>query len=95
VISPTTSSPLADNDEVVSCLYSFADQGDRQYQSTEFYKAEKQVINRFEMLSGDTKADISPDPQIFPQKISEHLNNFDHWFCGQYPSPLQNGKSLT
>ena len=68
---------------------------DRQYQSVEFYKAEKRLIDRYEEVSGGIKADISPDPLPLPQEMKKQKNNYEGWFAGHYPSPLQNGKSYT
>ena len=50
-------------------------QGDCQYQSAEFYKAEKQLIDKYEEVSGGIKADISPDPLPLPQEMSKQKNN--------------------
>ena len=68
---------------------------DRQYQSVGFYKAENQLFDRYEDVSGGIKADISPDPLPLPQKIKKQKNNYESWFAGHYPSPLQDGKSYT
>jgi hypothetical protein len=70
-------------------------QGDRQYQSVEFYKAEKQLTDKYEEVSGGIKTDISPDPLSLPQEMSKQKNNYERWFTGHYPSPLQGGKSYT
>ena len=68
---------------------------DRQYQSVEFYNAEKRLIDRYEEVSGGVKADISPDPLPLPQEMKKQKNNYESWFAGHYPSPLQDGKSYT
>jgi hypothetical protein len=70
-------------------------QGYREYQSVEFYKAEKQLIDRYEEVSDGIKADISPDSLPLPQEMSKQKNNYERWFTGHYPSPLQGGKSYT
>ena len=70
-------------------------QGYRQYQSVEFYKAEKRLIDRYEEVSDGIKADISPDSLPLPQEMSKQKNNYERWFTGHYPSPLQGGKSYT
>jgi hypothetical protein len=44
---------------------------DRQYQSVGFYKAEKQLIDRYEEVAGGIKADISPDPLPLPQEMKK------------------------
>jgi hypothetical protein len=60
-----------------------------------FYNAEKRLIDRYEEVSGGVKADISPDPLPLPQEIKKQKNNYESWFAGHYPSPLQDGKSYT
>jgi hypothetical protein len=65
----------------------------RQYHSVGFYKAEKRLINRYEEVSGGIKADISPDPLPLSQKMKKQENNYEGWFAGHFPSPLQDGKS--
>jgi hypothetical protein len=70
-------------------------QGDCQYQSVEFYKAKKQLIDRYEEVSGGIKAAISPDPLPLPQEMKKQKNNYESWFAGHYPSTLQDGKSYT
>ena len=44
---------------------------DRQYQSVEFYNAEKRLIDRYEEVSGGVKADISPDPLSLSQEMKK------------------------
>jgi hypothetical protein len=73
------------------CLH----QGYCQYQSVEFYKTEKQLIGRYEEVSGGIKADISPDPLPLPQEMKKQKNNYKGWFAGHYPTPLQDGESYT
>ena len=68
---------------------------DRQYQSGGFYKAKKRLIDRYEEVSGGIKADFSPDPLPLPQEMKKQKNNYESWFAGHYPSPLQDGKSYT
>ena len=68
---------------------------DRQYQSVEFYNAEKRLIDRYEEVSDGVKGDISPDPLPLPQEMKKQKNNYESWFAGHYPSPLQDGKSYT
>ena len=68
---------------------------DHQYQSVGFYNAEKRLIDRYEEISGGIKADISPDPLHLPQEMKKQKNNYEGWFTGHYPSPLQDGKSYT
>jgi hypothetical protein len=46
---------------------------DRQYQSVGFYKAEKQLIDRYEEVAGGIKADISPDPLPLPQEMKKKI----------------------
>ena len=70
-------------------------QGDCQYRSVEFYKAKKQLIDRYKEVSGGIKADVSPDPLPLPREMSKKNNNDESWFTGHYPSPLQGGKSYT
>jgi len=66
---------------------------DRQYQSIGFYKAKKRLIDRYEEVSGGIKADISPDPLPLPQEMKKQKNNYESWFAGHYPLPLQDGES--
>ena len=73
------------------CLH----QGYRQYQSVECYKTEKQLIDRYEEVSGGIKAAISPDPLPLPQEMKKQKNNYEGWFAGHYPTPLQDGESYT
>jgi hypothetical protein len=68
---------------------------DRQYQSVGFYKAEKRLIDRYEEVSDGIKADISPDPLPLSQEMKKQKNNYEGWFTGHFPSPLQDGKSYT
>ena len=68
---------------------------DHQYQSVGFYKAEKRLIDRYEEVSGGIKADISPDPLSLPREMAKQKNNYESWFAGHYPSPLQDGESYT
>ena len=70
-------------------------QGDHKYQSVDFYKAEKQLNDRYVEVSGGIKADISPDPLPLPREMSKQRNNYESWFTGHYPSPLQGGESYT
>jgi len=70
-------------------------QGDRQYQSVEFYKAKKRLIDRYEKVSGGIKADISPDLLPLPQEMKKQKNNYVGRFAGHYPMPLQDGESYT
>jgi hypothetical protein len=49
----------------------------RQYQSVEFYKAEKRLIDRYEEVSGGIKADISPDPLPLPQEMKKQKKNYE------------------
>ena len=70
-------------------------QGDCQYQSIEFYKAEKRLIDRNEEVSGGIKADISPDPLPLPREMSKQKKKYESWFTGHYSSQLQGGKSYT
>jgi hypothetical protein len=67
----------------------------RQYQSVEFYNAEKRLIDRYEDVSDGIKADISPDPLPLPQEMKKQKKNYENWFAGHYPSPLQDGESYT
>jgi hypothetical protein len=41
------------------------------------------------------KADISPDPLPLPQEMKKQKKNYENWFAGHYPSPLQDGESYT
>ena len=87
-----------DEDELETPTAANADRlhhDDRQYQSVEFYNAEKRLIDRYEDVSDGVKADISPDPLPLPQEMKKQKNNYESWFAGHYPSPLQNGKSYT
>ena len=68
-------------------------QGGPQYQSVEIYKAKKRLIVRYEEVSGGIKADISPDPLPLPQEMKKQKNNYESWFAGHYPLPLQDGES--
>ena len=68
---------------------------DRQNQFVGFYKAEKQLFDRYEEVSGGIKADISPDPFPLPQDMKKQKNNYESWFAGHYPLPLQDGESYT
>jgi len=49
----------------------------------------------YEEVSGGIKADISPDPLPLPQEMKKQKNNYEGWFAGHYPSPLQDGKTNT
>ena len=87
-----------DEDELETPTAANADRlhhDDRQYQSVEFYNAEKRLIDRYEEVSGGIKADISPDPLPLPQEMKKQKNNYESWFAGHYPSPLQGGESYT
>ncbi len=57
----------------VDCLHL----NDRQYQSIEFYKAKKRLIDRYEEVSGGIKAKISPDPLPLPQEMKKQKNNYE------------------
>jgi hypothetical protein len=59
-----------------------------QYQSVEFYKAKKRLIDRYEEVSGGIKADSSPDPLPLPQEMKKQKKKYEGWFAGHYPSPL-------
>ena len=61
-----------DEDELETPTAANADRlyhDDRQYQSVEFYNAEKRLIDRYEDVSDGVKADISPDPLVIGHGI--------------------------
>jgi hypothetical protein len=53
----------------------------RQYQSVEFYKAKKRLIDRYEEVSGGIKADNSPDPLPLPQEMKKQKKKYEGWFA--------------